>query len=466
MKELLQKRADYFEKQFKDLGFDLYENAYEVVPEEVLLEVMSYGLPTRARHWGYGQSYEYQKAQGEMGYSKVYELIINSDPAVSFLLETNSDIANTLVLAHVQGHNYFFKKNYLFQNTDRKMVHHAAARAQRIEEYIQLYGLAKVEHIMDIAFALEKNIDWDAGLYRKPYGKKEKVLKPRKIGEFDDLYNISPSYNEITLNENFPPKKEYDILWFLANYADIEPWKKDIFEIIREESFYFYPQYNTKILNEATAVFAHTELALMAKDTLLPSGDFLDYMALHSGVVQPGRDPFNINPYYLGYEILDDIRKKAKYDGKDELDVLRHVMENEDDISLLRNHLTQELVDKLGMFTYKYTKDYSNNQFIQIQSKKAADVIESQISQLYNYRSPVLYIEKAGPNGLELVHESTNIGTLDPKHIEKVSQYLFEIWGGEYINIQSVDEESNELHFTTDSHGFSYSSSKNESNKP
>ncbi len=120
MNELLEKRTAWFEEKAREMGLDFFPINWEVVPEEVLLEVMSYGLPTRARHWSYGQSYTYQKIQGEMGMSKVYELVLNNNPSYAFLLDTNSDIANTMVIAHVIGHVHFFKNNYLFKLTDRK----------------------------------------------------------------------------------------------------------------------------------------------------------------------------------------------------------------------------------------------------------------------------------------------------------------------------------------------------------
>jgi len=229
MKEILEKRAAWFEEKAREMGLDFFPINWEVVPEEVMLEIMSYGLPTRARHWSYGQSYEYQKIQGEMGASKVYELVLNNDPSYAFLLDSNSDIANTMVIAHVIGHVHFFKHNYLFKQTDRKMVYHAAERAQRVEEYITEYGLERVEHIMDIAFAMDKNIDWHKGSNRKLYPKKKVGLKKRKAEEFDDLYGKDNSgYKEVVINKNFPPKKEYDLLWFLSNYADLEPWGGDI----------------------------------------------------------------------------------------------------------------------------------------------------------------------------------------------------------------------------------------------
>ncbi len=139
-KSLIERISD-MEVLAKNFGLDFYPVNFEIVPTEVMLEVVSYGLPTRARHWSYGQSYDYQKMQGEMGHSKIYEVVLNNDPSYAFLLDTNTDIVNLMVAAHVFGHVHFFKNNYLFKQTDNKMVYHAAERAQRIEEYIAHYGL-------------------------------------------------------------------------------------------------------------------------------------------------------------------------------------------------------------------------------------------------------------------------------------------------------------------------------------
>ena len=148
MNEKLKRYVVELEEKAKDMNLDWFSLNYELVPIEVMLEIMSYGLPTRARHWKYGQSYEYQKYSGEMGQSKVYELVLNNDPSYAFLLETNPDIANIMVSCHVVGHSHFFKNNYLFKQTDRKMVYKAAERAQRIDEYINQYGLKRVESII------------------------------------------------------------------------------------------------------------------------------------------------------------------------------------------------------------------------------------------------------------------------------------------------------------------------------
>lgn len=462
MKELLEKRTRWFEQKSLEMGLDFFPINWEVVPEEVLLEIMSYGLPTRARHWSYGQSYTYQKLQGEMGLSKVYELVLNNDPSYAFLLETNTDVANTMVIAHVIGHVHFFKNNYLFKLTDRKMVYHAAERAQRVEDYISQYGIERVEQVMDMAFSMDKNIDWHKGVHRKPYPKKKKILKKIKSGEFDDIYNIDNSgYKEVTINEKFPPEKEYDLLWFLSNHADLEPWEKDIFEITREEAFYFYPQYCTKIMNEGFASYIHAELMYLMSDEMLSSTEYLEFVKIHEKVVQAGGNKLNINPYFLGFTIFNDIKKRwdEKF-KKGESDIngfqkMLQVVEEEDDISFLRTYLTQAIVDDLQMFAYRNQYDSSKDQYIVVESTDAKDVIESLTSKIYNYQAPLIYIDVASSTGIELVHDSTEIGTLDPKHLEKVMGYIQKIWGN-IVDLKTVDDKGETFHYSYDEVGFSH----------
>jgi stage V sporulation protein R len=293
MSDILRERIQILEKEALDMGLDYYPINYEVVPQETMLEVISYGLPTRARHWSYGQSYEYQKMQGEMGFSKVYEVVLNNDPSYAFLLDTNSDIANTMVAAHVIGHVHFFKNNHLFKMTDNKMVYHAAERAQRIEGYIEKYGLEVVERVMDIGFALDKHIDWHKGVYRKPYAHEDKYFKDIKKDEFSDVLDKdSMSKVEVVPKNKFPPQPEFDLIWFLIHYSkSLEPWQVDVLDIIRQESYYFYPQYMTKIMNEGFAcitgdsmVFTETGMIPM-KDVVSGDSKFVDDNEMPRGIM-------------------------------------------------------------------------------------------------------------------------------------------------------------------------------------
>src|ERR671923_2112689 len=172
----------------RQLGLDFFDVIFEVVPQDIMSEVAAYGLPTRARHWSYGKVYNRQRVHGQMGLSKIYEIVLNNDPAYAFLLETNPEIANLLVVAHVYAHVDFFKHNLYFAATNRNMVNVAVEHALRIDEYIERYGLERVERGMDIAFALDRHIDVHKGLVRKPYARREVVEREVKLQEYADLF--------------------------------------------------------------------------------------------------------------------------------------------------------------------------------------------------------------------------------------------------------------------------------------
>ena len=460
MNKVLKERIEILNNMAVDIGLDYYPINYEVVPQEVMLEVMSYGLPTRARHWSYGQSYEYQKMQGEMGHSKVYELVLNNDPSYAFLLDTNPDIANTMVAAHVIGHVHFFKHNFLFKQTDNKMVYHAAERAQRIEEYIQQYGPDAVERCMDIGFALDKHIDWHKGVYRNKYSKQKSSSKKTGFDSFDDILGASSNTSDTQPAEGrFPPHDEFDLIWFFTNYSKaLEPWQKDVLETIRKESYYFYPQYMTKIMNEGFASFIHAEL--MMESDFIPEAEHLEFCKIHERVVQPGRNKLNINPYFLGFTIFNDIRKKwdeKKENGESDINGIEkiyQIVKDEDDISFLRNYLTEEIIQDLKLFVYKKIKTPTGDDAIEIVSKDLDKVIESLTSDLYNYRSPLICINGIEDGFLQLKHVSTNIGTLDPGYLEKTMEYIYEIWGGP-LNLCTMDDKYKTLHYTYDELGFS-----------
>jgi len=456
MNKYIANHIEVLEKKAIEMGLDFYDMKYEVVPIEVMLEVMSYGLPTRARHWKYGQSFEYQKMSGEMGTSKVYELVLNNDPCYAFLLDSNPDIINVFVSAHVLGHCHFFKNNWMFKRSDNQMVYRAAERASRIDSYIQKYGLREVERVMDMAFAFEKNIDWHKGVERKKYKDEENVIKVKNTNvEFEDISGPRLSFNFI--DKRFPPSAEKDILWFLINYSKLDNWKKDVFDIIRQESHYFYPQYLTKIMNEGFAVYIHTELML---DIDVTPTEFIEYSKLHERVVQPGGNKFSFNPYYLGFKIFKDIEKrwnKKFEDGDSEINGFQkilNVVEEENDISFVRNYLTKELCEEMELFVYQQTRGHDGSVIVQIVSKDLDDIKEYVLKDLYNYRAPNIKITGASGMGLELEHCSTEYGTLDGKHLRTTMSYLYEIWGAP-IDIKTIDENKNTYHLTLDEDGFS-----------
>jgi stage V sporulation protein R len=425
----------------QQLGLDFFEVIFEVVPQDIMSETAAYGLPTRARHWSYGKVYNRQRVHGQMGLSKIYEIVLNNDPAYAFLLDTNPEIANLLVAAHVYGHCDFFKQNVYFRPTNRNMINAAVEHAIRVDEYIDRYGLDRVERVMDIAFAVDRHIDFHKGLVRKPYPTRQTIERERKPHAYADLFGEEEfALTQTTVGDHLPPHPEKDLLWFLAQYAPIEPWERDVLEIIREESYYFFPQFETKILNEGWATYWHAEI-LHQYAGLSPS-ETIDFGVLHAGVVQPGH-PMSINPYYLGYRLLVDVERrwdqlyaagKSPVTGRQKLFEIRA---QENDISFLTNYLTQQLADELELFAYGYAcghgsqgpKQCQQCGELAVKSRNIEDVVYNLVAPRYNYGAPRIFITNVNKDGsLLLEHERSDLGTLDLKYAEKTLEYLHALW--------------------------------------
>ena len=132
---------------------------YEICPADIIYTFGAYGMPTRFSHWSFGKQFHKMKLHYDFGFSKIYELVINSDPCYAFLLDSNSLIQNKLIVAHVLAHCDFFKNNVRFQNTKRDMVESMAATAERIRQYEIQYGKKEVETFFDAVLAIEEHID-------------------------------------------------------------------------------------------------------------------------------------------------------------------------------------------------------------------------------------------------------------------------------------------------------------------
>ena len=237
-------------------GLEPYDLCYFNVPASVIYEVASYGLPTRYSHWSFGRVYEQQRTQGEMGMSKIYELVLNNDPSYAFLDKNNPETINLLICAHVLGHSDFFKNNVMFkQANETSMIQVAKRHAEIIDNYRKDYGEDEVDHWLDIALALERHIDVYKGRKREKYPPRNIEYKERTPTEWEDIVDRvrKPLVEKQLKGVYLPPRPERDILWFLTEYSNLENWQKRIFEIVRRESYYFYPQYKTKIINEGWA---------------------------------------------------------------------------------------------------------------------------------------------------------------------------------------------------------------------
>jgi stage V sporulation protein R len=237
--------------------------------------------------------------------------------------------------------------------------------------------------------------------------------------------------------DRLPPHPEHDLLWFLITYAPLEAWQRDVLQIIREESHYFYPQFNTKIINEGWASYWHAELFHLY-DGVVPD-EMIEFARLHAGVVNPGAR-FSVNPYYLGYTILVDIEKRwnqmhaageTSLTGRDKLFEVRRT---EDDLSFLRNYLTPELVQRLSLFSYGTNCTHPPGQQclqcqnIVITSRERDMVLEALLTPRYNYGVPRIVVQEVVNNTLCLEHLDRASTYLDRQYATNTLTFMVELW--------------------------------------
>ncbi|PWW27897.1 stage V sporulation protein R [Cytobacillus oceanisediminis] len=438
-------------------GLDYYPMRYEICPAEIIYTFGAYGMPTRFSHWSFGKQFHKMKLHYDLGLSKIYELVINSNPCYAFLLDSNSLIQNKLIVAHVLAHCDFFKNNVRFQNTKRDMVESMAATAERIRQYEIEFGKKEVETFLDAVLAIEEHIDPSLMRPKLAWNMEDEYESSGDTSAstpYDDLWGLDERNNKSEpkkKKKKFPPKPEKDLLLFIESYSrELTDWQRDILTMMREEMLYFWPQLETKIMNEGWASYWHQRIL---REMDLTSAEALEFAKLNAGVVQPSRT--GINPYYLGLKIFEDIEER--YDNPTE-EMKRHgvepgsgrekmfeVREIESDISFLRNYLTKDLVMREDMYLFqKQGKDYK------VVDKQWEHVRDQLVSMRVNGGFPYLTVNDGDymKNGeLYLKHWFEGV-ELDLKYLEKVLPYVQQLWGRS-VHMETIVEGKNML-FTYD----------------
>ena len=348
-------------------GLDFYPMRYEICPADIIYTFGAYGMPTRFTHWSFGKQFHKMKLQYDLGLSQIYELVINSNPCYAFLLDTNSLIQNKLIVAHVLAHCDFFKNNARFSNTRWDMVESMTATAERIEGYEMIHGKDEVEQFLDAVLAIQEHID--PSILRPKQSEADLEIdieeeEPVRKTPYDDLWGLDEkeSKEKVTPSQKrrkVPPKPEKDLLLFIEEHSrELEEWQRDILTMIREEMLYFWPQLETKIMNEGWASFWHQRIL---REMNLTSGESIEFAKLNGSVVQPSKT--SINPYYLGLKIFEDIErrynnptvemKRFGVEPNTGREKIFEVREIESDISFIRNYLTKELVQQEDLYLFE-----------------------------------------------------------------------------------------------------------------
>lgn len=435
--KLLEKAIEKISSKAKEFGLDFYDMYFEICPADIIYSFGAYGMPTRFSHWTFGKAYHKMKTQYDYNLSRIYEMVINSNPCYAFLLEGNSLIQNKLVVAHVLAHCDFFKNNAFFQKTSRNMVETMASAASRFGEYEFKYGKKEVELFLDSVISLQEHVN--------PYclikDNKSSVNKEKDTGKFcpyDDLWDLDKKNqgNGFAMekqHKKYPETPEKDLLLFIMkNARDLDDWQRDIISVIRDEMLYFWPQMETKIMNEGWATYWHLRII---REIELDEEETLEFAKMHAGVVQPLR--MRINPYLLGLKIFEDIvkrwdqptdeeKKKYKRLGGEGIKKIFEIRETENDVSFLRNYLTKEIIENMDLYLYKKIGyDWK------VTDKEWEIVRDSIVANMTYCGFPYLLVEDGDFNRrgeLYIKHQYEGI-ELDVFYLERTLPHAYVLWG-------------------------------------
>ncbi len=466
-------------------GLDFFETIFEMVPSDAINGLAAQeGFPVRYPHWRFGMNYDQYSKGYEWGLQKIYEMVINTSPAYAYLMSSNSYVDQKTVMAHVYGHVDFFKNNYWFSKTNRKMLDTMANHAVRIRRYMDEFGQDEVENFIDLCLSLDNLIDphlpfnevkrspaepeapraTEGGRLKVDRGYMEKFINPPEFVEEQRKRAEKQTKQEA----RFPSHPERDVMLFLLENSPISEWKQDVLRMIRDESYYFLPQMQTKIMNEGWASYWHSEI--MTKKALRDS-EIIDFADHHAGVLamQPGK----VNPYKVGvelyrdiedrwnrgqfgkeYEDCSDIREKHKWDkklglGRKKIFEVRKVC---NDVTFIDEYLTPEFVDRFKLYTYEFNKRTGQHEIVDRDFKSVKNKL---LAGLTNQGQPnIAVVDGNFENRGEILLSHKHLGVdLDMKYARETMRSIFMIWTRP-VHIETLVEGRKRFFTYTANHEF------------
>ena len=482
-------------------GLDFFETIFEVLDYEELSMFAAYGgFPIRYPHWRFGAEYDELMKSYSYGLSKIYEMVINTDPCYAYLLSANSLTDQKLVIAHVYGHCDFFKNNAWFAPTNRRMLDQMANHAARINRYIDRHGYERVEHFIDACLSLEDLIDPHSPHIRRrpdPHQLREEAARRQQAREEGERHGLPESTEKFAAKEymdafinppdllqarekerrriveehealrKFPEEPQRDVLLFLLEYAPLKDWQHDILAMIRDEAYYFAPQGQTKIMNEGWASFWHS--TIMTRHALTDA-EVVEYADHHSGTM--AMSPQRLNPYKIGIELFrdieerwnrgqfghewehcDDFEARKQWDrqlglGRDKIFEVRRI---HNDITFIDTFLTEDFCRKHKLFSFAYNESSGD---YEIASREFQQIKQQLLRSLTNHGRPFIYVENGNYHNrgeLYLKHDFQGV-ELKQDYARDTLANLQTLWGRP-VHIETVvDEEPTVLSFDGQHH--------------
>ncbi len=459
----------------KNFGLDFFDVIFEMVDSDQVNSLAAYsGFPVRYPHWRFGMDYDQLSKGYTWGMSKIYEMVINTDPSYAYLVKSNSFVEQKMVMAHVYGHVDFFKNNYWFSKTNRKMLDSMANHAGKIRGIMDLVGQDTVETFIDHCLALENLIDPFLPFFPEKRSKKEAPPASLEVGKIQVEHGYMESFinppefiaaqkqkmaTEAQKSKKNPPEPMKDVLAFLMHNAPLENWEAEVISIIREEAYYFIPQRQTKIMNEGWASYWHSKIMT---EKACKASEIIDFADRHSQVLS--MSPGKLNPYAVGLELFKDIEErwdkgrfgkeydecenmvlKAKWDtkkglGRKKIFEVRQVC---NDVTFIDEYLTPEFVERFKLYTYAMNR--RTNQ-LEIVDRDFNNIKQKLLSQLANSGDPLIYVvdgnfENRGELLLWHKHEGVD---LDMRWAKETMRVLSAIWRRP-VNVETKVEDQKKI---------------------
>jgi stage V sporulation protein R len=462
-----------------ELGLDVYPNQIEVITAEQMLDAYSsVGMPLFYKHWSFGKHFAFHEAsyrKGLMGLA--YEIVINSSPCISYLMEENTATMQALVIAHAAfGHNHFFKNNYLFKQwTDAEgILDYLEFAKTYVAQCEERQGRLAVEQTLDAAHALMSHgIDRYPGKRKLDLREEEKRAGRRRLHEesaFNDLWRTVPTgpvKSDALLSLERRRKllglPQENLLYFLEKTAPrLQSWQRELLRIVRHIAQYFYPQSQTKVMNEGTATYVHYRImSRLHEQGRISDGNFLEFLQSHTNVVfQPDFDDqrfSGFNPYALGFAMMQDIERiVSRPDDEDRewfpeiagngdvMGVLRNIWANYRDESFIGQFLSPRLMRQLRMFHLHDDPDERAGVRVDaIHDERGFRRLRRELAKQYDVgfidaNIEVVDVDLAGDRRLMLRHAVVKGAQLNEADTRRVLQHLADLWSYD-VSLVEVD---------------------------
>ena len=470
--ELIETYHQVISRYATRFGLDTYPVQLEVITAEQMIDAYaSVAMPVNYRHWSFGKQFiatEKSYRRGQMGLA--YEIVINSNPCIAYLMEENTMPMQALVIAHAcYGHNSFFKGNYLFRMwTDASSIIDYLLYARNyVASCEERHGVDAVEQLLDSCHAL---MNHGVDRYRRPQKlslaqeqAKRKEREEYTQRQINDLWRTLPrtvGRQQEEKSQRFPSEPQENLLYFIEKNAPLlEPWQREIVRIVRKVAQYFYPQRQTQVMNEGWATFWHHALLnTMYDDGCLSDGFMIEFMSSHTNVVfqPPVAHPHygGINPYALGFGLYRDLRRVCEAPtpedrrwfpdiaGSDWQKTLDYAMRHFKDESFIGQFLSPQLMREMRLFSILDDAEKTELEVSAIHDDSGYRLVREALSRQYdlNCREPDIQIwdvNVRGDRALTLRHTRHDNRPLNDDANE-VLKHVARLWGFD-VRLESVD---------------------------